>query len=110
MLFLGTTNAYSIAKLLNDKNEIELFKNIFDTYELLRYYNNVNSLYFIDDFKKIVVENEKLVDSILNCKEYPLAFVNGRVRSLSEIGNTLVCFVNLLINVIYDYAIKNYIY
>lgn len=96
---------YLIAKMLIESRELELYQNIFDYYALLFYYND-HCQYFQDNFLKLILDSKDILNTVLNCKKYPIK--NNCENKKVITNDTEFIFVNPLINAIFKYALDNY--
>ncbi len=93
--------------MLVDNNEIELFNSVFDAYTMIFYYSDYKSLYVNEEFLKLILNNELVLNSIFNYRELDWSYGNTGNNFVKE-NDAKLLFVNPLINIIYNYAINHY--
>lgn len=108
MIFARNDNyVFLISKMLIDNNEIELFNSVFDAYSMIFYYSDYKSIFVNEEFFKLILNNELILNSIFNYRELDWSYGNTGNNFVKE-NDVKLLFVNPLINIIYNYAINHY--
>ena len=93
-----------IFEMVVSKDEASIYNSVFDSYQLLSNYYGDNSIYHNRNCLTKILDSEKIFESILTTKEFPLNVINIGLQ-LEDDKKSL--FMNPLVNMLFALALED---
>lgn len=102
-------NVIGFAKLVASMNDVDLFNDIFDSYNMFftnGHYGSLNSIFYSSEYLEIVLDNKFLFDSLFEVKKYDLKLGSISKRKFGTDVKTYYS-INPILNNCLNYALKH---
>lgn len=108
--FMNFKNCIEFARLVADMKDVELFNDIFDTYNMFLaqgHYVDDNTVFCQDDYLEILLDHDDLFRSLLEEKVYEYTDLGKRVKKERGIESINFTSINPIINNCLRYALNH---
>lgn len=109
MIFCNFENVIEFARLVASMNDVDLFNDIFDSYNMFYtngHYGSSNSIFNSSDYLEILLDNEEIFRSLFIPKKYDLKLGASGKR---KYGTDILTYhsINPILNNCLNYALKH---
>lgn len=107
--WINFENSIEFARLVASMNDVELFNNIYDSYNIFftcGYYDVGSCIFANNDFLELILDNDDIFNSIFEEKPYVLELGNSAKRK-KPIDSITYHSINPIINNCLNYALKH---
>lgn len=108
--FMNFENSIQFARLVASMNDVELFNEIYDPYNMFLaqgHYVNNDTIFCQSEFLEIILDNNDLFNSLFEIKPYEFTLVGSRVKRERQVEAITYYSINPIINNCLRYALKN---
>lgn len=108
--FINFENCIEFARLVASMNDVELFNDIYDPYNMFLsngHYATDNTIFCQGEFLEIVLDNDDLFNSLFKIKPYEFTSLSSRVKRERQIEAITYSSINPIINNCLRYALKH---
>lgn len=108
--FINFENSIEFARLVASMNDVELFNDIYDSYNmflLCGHYASDDTIFCQSEFLEIILDNDDLFNSLFVIKPYKLTSLTDEFKRERQVESVTYYSINPIINNCLRYALKH---
>lgn len=108
--YINFENSIEFARLVASMNNVELFHDIYDPYNMFLsqgHYVNNDTIFCQSDFLEIMLDNDNLFNSLFEIRPYEFTALGNRVKRTRHIESITYYSINPIINNCLEYALTH---